>query len=86
MAKKIKKEIKVDKNSKVLSMGDLLATVKPESFGVKRGDRVKGKITAIKNRAIYVDIGAKSDAVVDGVEFDFVKDYLSDLKVGDEIG
>jgi len=85
MAKKIKKEIKVDKNSKVLSMGDLLATVKPESFGVKRGDRVKGKITAIKNRAIYVDIGAKSDAVVDGVEFDFVKDYLSDLKVGDEI-
>ncbi len=85
MTKKIKKENKVNKSPKTLSMEDLLATVQPESFGVKRGDRVKGKITAVKNRAIYVDIGAKSDAVVDGVEFDFIKDYLSDLKVGDEI-
>jgi len=85
MTKKIKKENKVSKKSKVLSMEDLLSTVESESFGVKRGDRVKGKITTVKNRAIYVDIGAKSDAVVDGAEFDFIKDYLSDLKVGDEI-
>lgn len=85
MTKKIKKESKVSKSPKVFSMEDLLATVQPESFGVKRGDRVKGKITAVKNRAIYVDIGAKSDAVVDGAEFDFIKDYLSDLKVGDDI-
>lgn len=85
MTKKIKKETKVSKSPKMFSMEDLLATVQPESFGVKRGDRVKGKITAVKNRAIYVDIGAKSDAVVDGTEFDFIKDYLSDLKVGDDI-
>jgi len=85
MTKKIKKETKVSKSPKMFSMEDLLATVQPESFGVKRGDRVKGKITAVKNRAIYVDIGAKSDAVVDGAEFDFIKDYLSDLKVGDDI-
>lgn len=85
MTKKIKKESKVSKSPKVFSMEDLLATVQPESFGVKRGDRVKGKITAVKNRAIYVDIGAKSDAVVDGAEFDFIKDYLSDLKVGNDI-
>jgi len=73
------------KSSKILTMEDLLASVSGENYSAQRGDKVKGKITAIKNKAIYVDIGAKSDAVVDGSEFDYIKDYVSDLKVGDEI-
>lgn len=70
---------------KVLTMEALLASVSEENYSVKRGDKVKGKITAIKNKAIYVDIGAKSDAVVDGTEFEHIKDYVSDLKLGDTI-
>ena len=53
--------------------------------GFKKGQEVKGKITAIKNKAIYIDIGGKTDAMVTGKEFEFVKDYVADLKVGDEI-
>jgi small subunit ribosomal protein S1 len=87
---KEKKVSKVDKVSgkkvkKVVTMEDLLASVSEGNYSVKRGDKVKGKITAIKNKAIYVDIGAKSDAIVDGKEFEYIKDYVSDLKLDDEI-
>ena len=94
--KEIKKKNRIEKKireakisakvtKKDITMEDLLASVSEENYSVKRGDKVKGKITAIKNKAIYVDIGAKSDAVVDGSEFDYIKDYVSDLKVGGEI-
>ena len=34
--------------------------------GLKKGQDVKGKITAIKNKSIFIDIGGKTDAVVMG--------------------
>ena len=83
--KKTVKENKISKKSMGLTMEELLSSAKEGSFGIKKGDKVKGRITTIRNRSIFIDIGAKSDAVVDGDEFDFVKDYLSDLKIGDEI-
>lgn len=76
------------RNSKVesvLTMEELLKTEGVELNGLKKGQEVKGKVTAIKNKAIFIDIGAKTDAVVMGKEFEFVKDYVADLKVGDEI-
>ena len=66
-------------------MEDLLKSEGIEIKGLKKKQDVKGKITAIKNKAIFIDIGAKTDAVVMGKEFEFVKDYVADLKVGDEI-
>jgi small subunit ribosomal protein S1 len=62
-----------------------LASQESGAVGLKKGQDVKGKITAIRNKAIYIDIGGKTDAVVAGKEFEFVKDYVSDLKTGDEI-
>ena len=82
MAKKIKKS---NKKSEVLTMEDLLKQEGVAVVGLKKGQEVKGKITAIKNKAIYIDIGGKTDAMVSGKEFEFVKDYVSDLKPGDEI-
>ena len=89
MAKKEKK-IKKEKNVKstkgqILTMEDLLKFEGVEKLGFKKGQEVKGKITAIKNKAIFIDIGGKTDAVVSGKEFEFVKDYVNDLKLGDEI-
>ena len=66
-------------------MEDLLNLEGVAISGLKKGQEVKGKITAIKNKAIFIDIGGKTDAVVTGKEFEFVKDYVSDLKIGDEI-
>lgn len=80
-----KKDKKIKKDMSVLTMEELLKLEGVELLGLKKGQEVKGKITAIKNKAIYIDIGAKTDAVVMGKEFEFVKDYVADLKVSDEI-
>lgn len=80
-----KNDKKVEKKKEALTMEDLLKNEGVELFGLKKGQDVKGKITAIKSKAIYIDIGGKTDAVVAGKEFEFVKDYASDLKEGDEI-
>lgn len=83
MAKKEKKVSK--KKLLVISMEDLLKQEGIEISGLKKKQEVKGKISSIKNKAIYIDIGAKTDAIVTGKEFEFVKDYVADLKIGDEI-
>lgn len=88
MAKKIKKtKVKSETlhGGQVLTMEDLLKSEGIAITGLKKGQDVKGKITAIKNKAIYIDIGGKTDAIVSGKEFEFVKDYVADLKLGDEI-
>ncbi len=79
------KKVKVKKEKQILSMEELLASEGVELFGFKKGQEVKGKITAIKNKAIYIDIGGKTDAIVASKEYEFVKDYIADLKIGDEI-
>lgn len=88
--KKVKKEKKLKMGpthhgGQVTSMEELLKKEGVELAGLKRGQEVRGKITAIKNKAIYIDVGGKTDAVVMGKEFEFVKDYVNDLKPGDEI-
>ena len=88
MDKKIKKESAksgLKKKNEILTMEDLLKTEGLEKLGFKKGQEVKGKITTLKNKAIYIDIGGKTDAMVMGKEFEFVKDYINDLKIGDEI-
>jgi len=89
MSKKIKKEKKVSAKGglkkEILTMEDLLKSEGVEKLGFKKGQEVKGRIAVIKNKAIYIDIGGKTDAVVLGKEFEFVKDYINDLKIGDEI-
>jgi len=80
-----KKEKKVKKNDVILTMEELLKSEGVKLLGLKKGQEIKGKITSIKNKAIFVDIGAKTDAIVMGKEFEFVKDYVTDLKTGDEI-
>ncbi len=73
------------KNKGMMSMEELLQLEGVQVGGLKKGQEVKGKITAIKNKSIFIDIGGKADAVVTGKEFEFVKDYVADLKIGDEI-
>ena len=83
--KKKKNEEKVVKKSADMTMADLLSMDEAGSIGFKKGDNIKGKITSIKNKAIFIDVGGKTDAMVGGKELEFVRDYVADLKVGDEI-
>lgn len=80
-----KKDKKIKKSDAALTMADLLKMEGVQLTGLKKGQEVKGKITAIKNKAIFIDVGGKTDAVVTGKEFEFVKDYVADLKLNDEI-
>ncbi|RLC35721.1 hypothetical protein DRH14_00015 [Candidatus Shapirobacteria bacterium] len=73
------------KKKKSLTMADLLAKDKKVEVGFKSGQKVEGMVSSIKSKMIFIDIGGKSDAVVMGKEFEFVKDYVSDLKVGDKM-
>ena len=79
------KNKKDKKNVDISTMEELLKQEGVELTGFKKGQEVKGKITVIKNKAIFIDIGGKTDAMVSGKEFEFVKDYIADLNVGDEI-
>jgi ribosomal protein S1 len=83
--KMAKKDKKIKKSDAVLTMADLLKLEGVQLTGLKKGQEVKGRITAIKNKAIFIDVGGKTDAVVTGKEFEFVKDYVADLKLNDEI-
>ena len=83
MAKKIK--VSKKKMTGPMTMEELLKSEGVAVAGLKKGQEVKGKITSIKSKSIFIDIGGKTDAMVMGKEFEFVKDYVADLKVGDEI-
>lgn len=85
MAKKAVKSKKTKSKGVALTMEDLLKQEGVSVVGLKKGQEVKGRITSIKNKAIFIDIGGKTDATVSGKEFEFVKDYVADLKVNDEI-
>lgn len=54
-------------------------------FGLKKGEILKGVIADIKKKAIFVDIGAKTEGIVIGKELKAVKDFIPHLKVGDEV-
>lgn len=67
------------------TMEELLAQSKVEIRGLKRGDVLRGTITEKTRRALFVDIGAKTEGVVFDRELKEARDLIKELKVGDEI-
>ena len=66
------------------TMEELLAgNVLP--IALSRGQKIKGKITAITRQNVVVDIGGKSEGLVAERAFAEAKDFVKTLKVGDEI-
>ncbi len=73
-------------NSKTPStMEELLARSGNTLQTFKRGDTVKGKITEITGRAVYIYVGGKAEGIVADREFEAARDYIRTLQVGDEI-
>ncbi len=82
------KEAKASKKTtakKPQTMEELLAQSNYTLTVPQKGDKVTGKITEITRKSLIIDIGAKTEAVVADKEFDIAKDFIADLKVGDEI-
>lgn len=67
------------------TMEQLLTQTDYQLRGFKRGEEVGGKITGILPKAVFVDIGGKTEGVVAGREYEAVKAFLKKLKVGDKV-
>lgn len=51
----------------------------------KKGESLSGKVTFIGNKQVLVDIGSKTEGVVADREFELAHDYITGLKVGEEV-
>ncbi|MGD9129349.1 MAG: S1 RNA-binding domain-containing protein [Candidatus Woesebacteria bacterium] len=70
---------------KALSMADLLEKNQDKIVVPKKGDSISGVITSKDKKALRIDVGAKTEAVVTDKEFEFAKDYIDGLKVGETV-
>lgn len=68
-----------------LTMADLLATQIDQVTVPQKGQVVKGTVTKVDRRTLYLDIGAKTEGVVTDREFAMAKDYIVDLQPGDKL-
>jgi ribosomal protein S1 len=53
--------------------------------GFRKGEIVEGIITEKSNKAIWVDVGAKTEGLILSKEMRVAKDFVGNLKVGDKI-
>lgn len=67
------------------TMEELLLLEGERMKGLKRADIVDGVVIEIASKSIYIDVGAKTEGVVLGREFERSKDYIRNLKPGDKV-
>ena len=80
-----KKAEKTSKKREPETMEDLLADTGYVLHGLKRGKIIEGTITEKKKRAVFVDIGAKTEGVILDKEIALARDLVDSLKEGDKI-
>lgn len=68
-----------------LTMKDLLAQADYQFRGRKVGQWVEGIITEKTSRAIYLDIGGKTEGMVIDREMKAARDFIKGLEVGDKV-
>ena len=73
------------KVSKSLTMADLLESTGYKIPALKRGQEVTGKVISKDRSEILIDIGAKSEGIVFGREFDAVRDMATKMTAGDAV-
>jgi ribosomal protein S1 len=67
------------------TMEELLALSGYELSVPKKGETIKGLVTGVTRKMVMVDIGAKTEGIVADREYDYAREYIETLKVGDEI-
>jgi small subunit ribosomal protein S1 len=67
------------------TMAELLTQIKKPLKAWKRGDLVEGVVTEKSSRAIYLDIGGKTEGMVIDREMKAARDYIKDLEIGDKV-
>lgn len=67
------------------NMEDLLSSTGYQVHGLKRNDQREGTVTVITSRAVFVDIGAKTEGIIAEREYEAARDFIKTLKVGDKV-
>lgn len=67
------------------TMAELLAGQTTNLIVPQKGVTVTGTITAVTKKALVIDIGGKTEAVVTEKEYDLARDYIATLEVGQKI-
>lgn len=71
--------------SKSVTMADLLAKSKSSIKNLSLGQRVKGTVIQKLSKSLILDIKGKAEGVVTEKAFAEAREYISKLKVGDEV-
>ena len=80
----MKTENKIKTSTKV-TMADLLAKHKSSIKSLSLGQRVKARVVQKLNKSLILDIGGKAEGVVAEKAFSEAREFISKLKVGDEV-
>lgn len=67
------------------TMEELLAKTGYRLRGFKRGDTVEATVVEKTKKALYLDIGGKTEGMVIDREMKAAKDFIAGLKVGDKV-
>lgn len=71
--------------SKIQTMDELLAAVGETFRGYKRGQEVKAIVVEKTKKALYLDLGGKTEGMVIDRELKAAKSFVEGLKAGDEV-
>ena len=66
-------------------MEELFAATDYQVKGLRRGETILGKVVAIVAKNVFVDVGAKTEGIITDREFEATRDFIKNLKIGDEI-
>lgn len=66
-------------------MAELLEAHTATTKVVRRGETVVARVLSVAPGRIILDIGAKSEGVVSGLEYDAVREFAKTLRAGDEV-
>lgn len=81
----MKKNSESSKKREPQTMEELLSQTGYVPRGLKRGEKVEGKVTQITSKAIFLDIGAKSEGIIVDKEYELAKDFIKTLKAGNKV-
>ncbi len=71
--------------AQVKTMAELLAKNSKKIVSPKKDTQVTGIIVAKTDKSLMVDIGAKTEGLILGKEYEAAKDYINELQIGQEI-
>lgn len=80
---KPKKEKKTSKEPE--TMEELLAETNYQFHGLKRGSFVEGVVKSISGKEISIDVGSKTEGVVQEKELPYIRDFIAHLNPGDKL-